>query len=154
MAPGVDRNPYPQLTELRFLLKVLMIFRIATVTLILGVTIIVQLKGSQALFFAPLYTVYLLIITVYLLTIFLASVFNQVDDFRRMAVGQIAVDLAEASRTKDPRPTLAHIEATALLAKIARQSGQRDRAAELYRFRKESLSLFSAVSEQTCQSCL
>ena len=93
MAPGVDRNPYPQLTELRFLLKVLMIFRIATVTLILGVTIIVQLKGSQALFFAPLYTVYLLIITVYLLTIFLASVFNQVDDFRRMAVGQIAVDL-------------------------------------------------------------
>jgi two-component system sensor histidine kinase PilS (NtrC family) len=93
MAPGADRNPYPQLTELRFLLKILMIFRIATVTLILGVTIVVQLKGSQALFFAPLYTVYLLIITVYLLTIFLASVFNQVEDFRRMAIGQIAVDL-------------------------------------------------------------
>ncbi len=93
MAQGADRKPYPQLTELRFLLKVLMIFRIATVTLILGVTIVVQLKGSQALFFAPLYTVYLLIITVYLLTIFLASVFNQVEDFRRMAVGQIAVDL-------------------------------------------------------------
>ncbi len=93
MAQGADRKPYPQLTELRFLLKVLMIFRIATVTLILGVTIVVQLKGSQALFFAPLYTVYLLIITIYLLTIFLASVFNQVEDFRRMAVGQIAVDL-------------------------------------------------------------
>jgi len=93
MAPEADRNPYPQLTELRFLLKILMIFRIATVTLILGVTIVVQLKGSQALFFAPLYTVYLLIITVYLLTIFLASVFNQVEDFRRMAIGQIAVDL-------------------------------------------------------------
>ncbi|TNF46123.1 hypothetical protein EP232_04865, partial [bacterium] len=93
MAPGADRNPYPHLTELRFLLKVLMIFRIATVTLILGVTIVVQLKGSQALFFAPLYTVYLLVITVYLLTIFLASVFNQVEDFRRMAISQIAVDL-------------------------------------------------------------
>ncbi len=93
MAPGADRNPYPQLTELRFLLKILMIFRIATFTLILGVTIVIQIKGSQGLFFAPLYTVYLLIITVYLLTIFLASVFNQVEDFRRMAIGQIAVDL-------------------------------------------------------------
>ncbi len=93
MAPGADRNPYPQLTELRFLLKILMVFRIATFTLILGVTIVVQIKGSQGLFFAPLYTVYLLIITVYLLTIFLASVFNQVEDFRRMAIGQIAVDL-------------------------------------------------------------
>ncbi len=93
MAPGADRNPYPQLTELRFLLKILMVFRIATFTLILGVTIVIQIKGSQGLFFAPLYTVYLLIITVYLLTIFLASVFNQVEDFRRMAIGQIAVDL-------------------------------------------------------------
>jgi tetratricopeptide (TPR) repeat protein len=55
----------------------------------------------------------------------------------RLAIAQnqeaIAVNLAQQSRTKDPRPTLAHIEATALLARIARQNGQMDKAVELYR---------------------
>jgi tetratricopeptide (TPR) repeat protein len=55
----------------------------------------------------------------------------------RLAIAQnqvgIAVNLAQQSRAKDPRPTLAHIEATALLARIARQNGQHERAVELYR---------------------
>lgn len=46
---------------------------------------------------------------------------------------EVSLNLAQQAIRSDPRPTLATIEATALLAKMARQSGQYDRAAEYYR---------------------
>ncbi|UCG39073.1 MAG: PAS domain-containing protein [bacterium] len=91
-SPGSSLSRYDQ--ELRFLLKVLMVFRVATVTLLLGVAVMIQVKGSQALFFAPLFTVYLLVVSVYLVTIVLASVFNQVRNYPGFASFQIGVDLA------------------------------------------------------------
>ncbi|NOY87556.1 MAG: PAS domain-containing protein [Deltaproteobacteria bacterium] len=94
MAPGADPSPNPFQTELRLLLKVLMIFRIATVTLFLVATVAMQVKGSQTFFFAPIYAVYLVVVAVYLLTILFAGIFNQVRDGRRLAKAQIAVDLA------------------------------------------------------------
>ncbi len=79
--------------ELPLLLKVLMVFRVATVTLFLGGAVIIQLKGSQVLFFAPLFTIYLLVVAVYLLTILLAAVFNQVENLSRFAAYQVGIDL-------------------------------------------------------------
>jgi two-component system sensor histidine kinase PilS (NtrC family) len=79
--------------ELPLLLKILMVFRVATVTLFLGGAVVIQLKGSQVLFFAPLFTIYLLVVAVYLLTILLASVFNQVENLPRFAAYQVGVDL-------------------------------------------------------------
>ena len=61
--------------ELRLLLKILMVFRVATVTVLLGSAVLIQLKGSQVLFFAPLFIIYLIIVSVYLLTIFFAAIF-------------------------------------------------------------------------------
>ena len=80
--------------ELRKLLKILMVFRVATVSLFLGVTVVVQVKGTQALFLAPLYSVYLLIVSVYILTIFFASIFNDVKNVQRFAMVQVGVDLS------------------------------------------------------------
>ncbi|UCF29779.1 MAG: PAS domain-containing protein [bacterium] len=94
MAPRAEPFSEQADKELRVLLKVLMIFRVATVSLFLGVTVVIQVKGTQALFFAPLYSVYLLIVSVYILTIFLASVFNNVEDLHRFAVFQVGLDLA------------------------------------------------------------
>ena len=66
--------------ELGLLLKILMIFRVATVTVLLGGTVLIQVKGSQVLFLAPLFTVYLIIIAVYLI--------NRMMDSRGKETGQ------------------------------------------------------------------
>ncbi len=79
--------------ELGLLLKYLMVFRVATVTVLLGVTVLIQIKGSQVFFFAPLVTIYLIIVVVYLLTIFLAAIFNQVQNLTTFAVYQVGTDL-------------------------------------------------------------
>jgi len=79
--------------ELGLLLKYLMVFRVATVTVLLGVTVLIQIKGSQVFFFAPLVTIYLIIVAVYLLTIFLAAIFNQVQNLTTFAVYQVGTDL-------------------------------------------------------------
>ncbi|MDF1525543.1 MAG: ATP-binding protein [bacterium] len=79
--------------ELPLFLKILMIFRVSTVTVLLSVTVLIQLKGSQVLFFAPLFTIYLIIIAVYLLTIFFATIFNQVRNLPLFAVYQVGTDL-------------------------------------------------------------
>jgi two-component system sensor histidine kinase PilS (NtrC family) len=93
MATSED-SPFPRyIQELRLLLKVLMIFRIATVTLLLGAALVIQLKGSQVLFFAPLFTIYLIVVSVYLLTILLAAIFNQVENLTRFAACQVGTDL-------------------------------------------------------------
>jgi len=93
MVLRADRSTYFSDPELQFLLKILMFFRVATVTLFLGVTVVVQIKGSQAIFFAPLFVIYLLIVTVYLVTIFFASIFSQVEDLQRFSVVQVGTDL-------------------------------------------------------------
>ena len=51
------------------------------------------LLKSQVLFFAPLFTIYLLVISVYLLTILFATLFNQVKDLFRFARYQVGADL-------------------------------------------------------------
>ena len=86
-------SPSRSAQELGLLLKILMIFRVATVTVLLGAAVLIQLKGSQALFFAPLFTIYLLVISVYLLTILFAALFNQVQDLSRFAGYQVGADL-------------------------------------------------------------
>ena len=93
MSPREDfpRPGHPQ--ELRLLLKILMVFRVATVSILLGAAVLIQLKGSQVLFYAPLFTIYLLVISVYLLTILFATIFNQVKDLNRFAVLQVGADL-------------------------------------------------------------
>jgi two-component system sensor histidine kinase PilS (NtrC family) len=93
MAPSEDLLPEKHIQELRLLLKILMIFRVATVTILLGVTVVIQVKGSQVLLVAPLFTVYLIVISVYLLTIFFASVFNQVSNLSRFAGYQVGTDV-------------------------------------------------------------
>ncbi len=90
-SPGSPRSRFIQ--ELPLLLKILMVFRVATVTILLGVTVLIQVKGSQVLFFAPLFIVYLIIVSVYLLTILFASIYNQVQNLPRFAGYQVAVDL-------------------------------------------------------------
>ena len=79
--------------ELGLLLKILMIFRVAIVTILLGGTVLIQLKGSQVLFFAPLFTIYLIIVAVYLLTIFFAAIFNQIQNLPSFAAYQVGTDL-------------------------------------------------------------
>jgi len=79
--------------ELPLFLKILMIFRVSTVTILLGVTVLIQVKGSQVLFFAPLFTIYLIIVAVYLLTIFFATIFNQVQNLPTFAAYQVGTDL-------------------------------------------------------------
>jgi two-component system sensor histidine kinase PilS (NtrC family) len=70
-----------------------MIFRVATVTVLLGGTVLIQIKGSQVLFFAPLFTIYLIVVAVYLLTIFFAAIFNQIQNRHIFAVYQVGTDL-------------------------------------------------------------
>lgn len=55
---------------------------------------------------------------------FLASAQNQ---------RAIAESLAKEAISKQPRPTIAHIQATSLLAQMAFQQGQKERAVDLYR---------------------
>jgi two-component system sensor histidine kinase PilS (NtrC family) len=93
MALREDLPPTRHAQELRLLLKILMIFRVATVSILLGVTVVIQIKGSQVLLVAPLFTIYLLIIAVYLLTIFYATIFNQVRNISRFAGYQVGTDL-------------------------------------------------------------
>ena len=93
MSPSEELPRPGQTQELRLLLKILMIFRVATVTVLLGAAVLIQLKGSQVLFFAPLFTIYLLVISVYLLTILFAALFNQVEDLSRFAGYQVGADL-------------------------------------------------------------
>ncbi len=93
MEPGTDSSLSRHSQELPLLLKILMVFRVATVTLFLGGAVVIQLKGSQALFFAPLFTIYLLVVAVYLITILLAAIFNQVQNLPRFAVYQVGIDL-------------------------------------------------------------
>jgi len=93
MSPSEELPRPGQHEELRLLLKILMVFRVATVTALLGAAVLIQLKGSQVLFFAPLFTVYLLVISVYLLTIFFSLLFNQVEDLYRFAFCQVGADL-------------------------------------------------------------
>jgi two-component system sensor histidine kinase PilS (NtrC family) len=93
MMPGSGNPPFRASQELRLFLKILMVFRVATVTVLLGVTVLIQLKGSQALFFAPHFTIYLIIVAVYLLTIFFAAIFNQVQNLPNFAIYQVGTDL-------------------------------------------------------------
>ncbi|MDT8396454.1 MAG: ATP-binding protein [bacterium] len=93
MLPGTGSPLFRHSQELPLLLKILMVFRVATVTLFLGGAVVIQLKGSQALFFAPLFTIYLLVVGVYLLTILFATIFNQVENLPRFAAYQVGVDL-------------------------------------------------------------
>jgi len=90
-ATGDPRSRASQ--ELGLLLKILMIFRVATVTVLLGAAVLIQLKGSQVLFFAPLFTIYLIIVAVYLLTILFATIFNQVQNLSVFAAYQVGSDL-------------------------------------------------------------
>ena len=94
MAKGAYKARSVQTSELDFLLKVLMLFRVVTITLLLGVTVVAQVKGSQVLFFAPLYYIYLLIVAVYLATILFASTFNQITDIKQFSFIQVGFDLA------------------------------------------------------------
>jgi two-component system sensor histidine kinase PilS (NtrC family) len=93
MMPGSRNPPFRASQELRLFLKILMVFRVATVTVLLGLTVLIQLKGSQALFFAPHFTIYLIIVAVYLLTIFFATIFNQVQNLPNFAIYQVGTDL-------------------------------------------------------------
>ena len=93
MSPDAGSSMSRHSQELPLLLKILMVFRVATVTLFLGGAVVIQLKGSQVLFFAPLFTIYLLVVAVYLLTILLATVFNQVENLPRFAAYQVGIDL-------------------------------------------------------------
>ena len=102
MSPSEELPRPGQTQELRLLLKILMIFRVATVTVLLGAAVLIQLKGSQVLFFAPLFTIYLLVISVYLLTILFAALFNQVEDLSRFAGYQVGADLLLYTRTFFP----------------------------------------------------
>ncbi len=94
MTKGAYSAHSVQTSELDFLLKVLMLFRVVTITILLGVTVVAQVKGSQVLFFAPLYYIYLLVVTVYLTTILFSSIFNQITDIRQFSFIQIGFDLA------------------------------------------------------------
>ncbi len=58
MVPASGSHSSRATQELGLLLKVLMVFRVATVTVLLGAAVLIQLKGSQVLFFAPLFTIY------------------------------------------------------------------------------------------------
>jgi two-component system sensor histidine kinase PilS (NtrC family) len=93
MPPGQDVLRPRHIHELKLLLKILMIFRVATVTILLGVTVMIQVKGSQVLFFAPIFTIYLLVVSVYLLTILFAALFNQLKNLSRFAGYQVGTDL-------------------------------------------------------------
>ncbi|MFV1956183.1 MAG: PAS domain-containing sensor histidine kinase [bacterium] len=93
MAKGAYSARSAQTSGLDFLLKVLMLFRVVTITLLLGVTVVAQVKGSQILFFAPLYYIYLLIVAVYLATILFSSVFHQVTDIKQFSFIQVGFDL-------------------------------------------------------------
>lgn len=93
MVSGSGNPNFRATQELGLLLKILMVFRVATVTVLLSVTVLIQLKGSQALYFAPLFTIYLIIVAVYLLTIFFATIFNQVRSLPTFAVYQVGADL-------------------------------------------------------------
>ncbi len=84
-------------SELRFLLKVLMAFRVIAFSLFLGVTAVAQVKGTRLLIFAPLEVVYSLIIAVYAATIILASLFNRVRDEAGFARVQLVLDLTLAA---------------------------------------------------------
>jgi two-component system sensor histidine kinase PilS (NtrC family) len=97
MASKADSNGAVPIAELHFLLKVLMLMRVVTVTLFLGVTVVVQIKGTQTFFFAPLFFIYLLIVAVYLVTIFFAAIFSQVSNVPRFAIIQVGVDLVVAT---------------------------------------------------------
>jgi two-component system sensor histidine kinase PilS (NtrC family) len=100
MAAGdrVNRSETPAgRSELRFLLKVLMAFRVVAFTLFLGVTVVAQAMGTRLLVFAPLEVVYSLIIAVYSATIVLASLFNRVRDETGFARVQIVLDLTLAA---------------------------------------------------------
>ncbi len=94
MAKGAYSVHSVQTSELDFLLKVLMLFRVVTITVLLGVTVVAQVKGSQVLFFAPLYFIYLLVVAVYLATILFSSIFNQITDIKQFSFIQIGFDLA------------------------------------------------------------
>lgn len=93
MGKGSHGDPTIHTAGLDFLLKVLMFFRVVTITLLLGVTVVAQVKGSQVLFFAPLYFVYLLIVAVYLATILFSSIFDQVADLKKFSMVQVGFDL-------------------------------------------------------------
>jgi len=93
MAPGSASHGHKAAQELGLLLKILMIFRVAIVTVLLGGTVLIQIKGSQVLFFAPLFTIYLIIVAVYLVTIFYAAIFTQVGNLPRFAAYQVGTDL-------------------------------------------------------------
>jgi len=93
MAQGSGNFSSRAIQELPLLLKVLMVFRVATVTFLLGVTVLIQLKGNQVFFYAPLLTIYLIVVAVYLLTIFFATIFNQVRNLKIFAVYQVGTDL-------------------------------------------------------------
>ena len=93
MGKGSQSDPTIHTAGLDFLLKVLMFFRVVTITLLLGVTVVAQVKGSQVLFFAPLYFVYLLIVAVYLATILFSSIFDQVADLKKFSMVQVGFDL-------------------------------------------------------------
>jgi len=93
MGSGPDSEAVIPTAGLDFLLKVLMLFRVVTITLLLGVTVVAQVKGSQVLFFAPLYFVYLLIVAVYLATILFSSIFDQVADLKKFSMVQVGFDL-------------------------------------------------------------
>ncbi|MEE8319127.1 MAG: histidine kinase dimerization/phospho-acceptor domain-containing protein, partial [bacterium] len=94
MTKGAYSAHSVQTSELDFLLKVLMLFRVVTITVLLGVTVVAQVKGSQVLFFAPLYFIYLLVVAVYLTTILFSSIFNQITDIRQFSFIQVGFDLA------------------------------------------------------------
>ncbi|MEE8547231.1 MAG: hypothetical protein V3S63_03895, partial [bacterium] len=94
MTKGAYSAHSVQTSELDFLLKVLMLFRVVTITVLLGVTVVAQVKGSQVLFFAPLYFIYLLVVAVYLATILFSSIFNQITDIKQFSFIQIGFDLA------------------------------------------------------------
>lgn len=93
MAASEESPRHRHIQELRLLLKILMIFRVATVTILLAVAVVIQLKGSQVLFFTPLFTIYLIVISVYLLTILFAAIFNQVENLPRFSGYQVGTDL-------------------------------------------------------------
>ncbi len=91
--PGSRSSSSRAIQELPILLKILMVFRVATVTILLGMTVLIQVKGSQLFFYAPLFTIYLIVVAVYLLTIFYATIFTQIQNLPLFAVYQVATDL-------------------------------------------------------------
>jgi two-component system, NtrC family, sensor histidine kinase PilS len=93
---GRERAPGGR-TDLRFLLQVLMVFRVLAITLFLGVMAVAQVKGTRLLFFAPLSFIYSLVIAVYAATILFAVAFNRLRDDRLHAALQIGFDLILAT---------------------------------------------------------